>query len=82
MKFEILKEDIENFLKKLKKDDNELDVELVLEKPPLDAWMPPAEIEEDHPVVISCIASAKNILGYEPQKVGEPFGTEVKLLCK
>jgi acetylornithine deacetylase len=76
MKFEILKEDIENFLKKLKKTDKELDAELVLEKPPLDAWIPSAEIEEDHPVVKSCITSAKNILGYEPQKVGEPFGTE------
>ncbi len=76
MKFEILKEDIENFLTKLKKADKELDAELVLEKPPIDPWMPPAEIEEDHPLVKSCITSAKYILGYEPQKVGEPFGTE------
>ena len=76
MKFEILKEDIENFLKKLKKADEELNAELVLEKPPLDAWIPSAEIKEDHPVVKSCITSAKNILGYEPEKVGEPFGRE------
>jgi len=76
MEFEILREDIENFLKKLKKADKELDAELVLEKPPLDAWIPSAEIEEDHPVVKSCITSAKNILGYEPEKVGEPFCTE------
>jgi acetylornithine deacetylase/succinyl-diaminopimelate desuccinylase family protein len=76
MEFRLLKEDIENFLKKLKKDDPELDAELVLEKPPLDAWMPPAQIDEDHPIVKSCIAAAKNILGYEPIKVGEPFATE------
>jgi acetylornithine deacetylase/succinyl-diaminopimelate desuccinylase family protein len=76
MEFISLKEDIESFLKKLKKDDPELDAELVLEKPPLDAWMPPAEIDEDHPIVKSCAAAAKNIMGYEPIKVGEPFATE------
>ena len=76
MKFDTLKEDIENFLKKLKNEDNELDAELVLEKPPLDAWIPPAEIEEGHPVVRSCNDAVKNILGFEPKKVGEPFTTE------
>lgn len=76
MKFEILKEDIENFLKKLKEADKELDAEFVIKKPTLDAWVPPAEIDEKHPIVESCISSAKRVLGYEPLKVGVPFGTE------
>ena len=76
MGFDVLKADIKRFLKDLKKKDKDIDAELVLEKPPLDAWIPPAEIDENHPVVEDCISSAEKVLGYKPRKVGEPFGTE------
>jgi acetylornithine deacetylase len=76
MEFDVLEADIKRFLKDLKEKDRDIDAELVLEKPPLDAWIPPAEIDEKHPVVKDCISSAEKVLGYKPRKVGEPFGTE------
>ena len=76
MDFKTLENDIKKFLNKLEQEDPELNVELVLEKPPLDAWIPPAEIEENHPIVESCIKAAEYVLSFRPEKVGEPFGTE------
>ena len=77
MKFETLRKDIENFLKKIKKADKDLDAELVFEKPSTaDAWLSPAEIDEKHPIVEICINSAQKILGYKPLRAGVPFSTE------
>lgn len=76
MTFERLKADIEEFLVHLKRKNKDLNAELVFEKPPMIVWTPPAEISEDHPIVDSCISSAKKILRYEPKKVGAPFTTE------
>lgn len=76
MTFEKLKNDIEKFLTDLMAKDKNLNAELVFEKPPMIIWTPPAEIDENHPIVESCISSAKKILGYEPKKVGVPFTTE------
>jgi acetylornithine deacetylase/succinyl-diaminopimelate desuccinylase-like protein len=76
MTFEKLKNDIEKFLTYLMEKNKNLDAKLVFEKPPMIIWTPPAEIDENHPIVESCISSTKKILGYEPKKVGAPFTTE------
>ncbi|MEI7616539.1 MAG: M20 family metallopeptidase, partial [Actinomycetota bacterium] len=76
MTFENLKNDIEEFLVYLKGKNKNLRAELIVEKPPLNEWVPPAEIKYDHPIVESCIVSAKKILNYEPKKIGVPFATE------
>ena len=76
MTFESLKEDIEEFLLYLKRKNKNLNAELVFEKPPMIVWTPPAEISEDHPIVGSCICATREILGYEPKRVGAPFTTE------
>ena len=76
MTFEGVKRDIENFLSDLMKKDKDLDVELVLEKPPLNTWIPAAEIDKDHPIVKACRESTKIIKGFEPELIGVPFGTD------
>ena len=70
-----IKRDVENFLDKLKEKDKDLKVEVVWKKP-LNQWAQPVEIERDHPLVLSCIEAAKEVVGIEPNLVGVPFSTD------
>ncbi len=70
-----VKKDIEEFLKNLMKKDKNLHVELVLEKR-INYWAPAVEISRDHPLVVSCIKAARDVVGFEPKLVGAPFATD------
>jgi acetylornithine deacetylase len=75
MSFKRARKDVEHFLSDLQEMDSDLRAELVLEKPPMD-WLPPVEIRPDHPLVSSCVRSAKSVLNREPQLIGMPFSTD------
>jgi len=70
-----LVEDIEAFLAKLRKEDPELRVEYVPERPPLN-WLGAVEIERDHPVVGACRDAVKTVMDIDPLIEGAPFGTD------
>jgi acetylornithine deacetylase/succinyl-diaminopimelate desuccinylase-like protein len=79
MEYGQLIKDINDFLDDLKKADNDIDAELVLEDT-ITPWMPAAEIDKDNKLVQSCIDAAKDILGYEPRRVGVPFCTDASFI--
>ncbi len=68
--------DIRGFLEDLMNRDPDLKAELALEKPPIPSWVPPAEIDRANPLVGACTASAREVLGREPEPIGMPFATD------
>jgi len=73
MEFKQIVDDINKFLNKLMAKDKDLKAELVLEGLNIPSWAPTAEIDQNHPVVKSCIKAAEAILNFKPEKAGVPF---------
>ena len=63
-------EDLNGFLDKLRKEDPDLDVEMVLADG--QGWIDGAEIPANHPLVDSVLDATDRVLGFKPQIGGSP----------
>jgi acetylornithine deacetylase len=72
---DVLQADIERFLETLRRDDPQLQVELIWEVLP-QGWIAPSEVSADHPFVQHLLAAAERILGRRPQLSAFPGGTD------
>ena len=67
-------EDLNGFLDKLRKEDPDLDVEMVLADG--QGWVDGAEIPANHPLVDSILDATDRVLGFKPQVGGFTGGTD------
>jgi acetylornithine deacetylase/succinyl-diaminopimelate desuccinylase family protein len=63
MSLERLRDELEEFLDRLRREDPDLDV--TLEQPPNLAWIEPSAIEPRHPLAVAAQAAATDVLGRE-----------------
>ena len=80
MKKETVLEDLNNFLNKLRDEDKELDIELVLDGS--QGWAEGAEIPTDHPLVQTIIHATDEVMGFKPAVGGFTGGTDAKHFMK
>ena len=73
---ETVMEDLNNFLDKLRNEDPDLDVELVLADG--QGWVEGAEIPADHPLVHTISEATEQVMGFKPTVGGFTGGTDAK----
>ncbi|MEE9325008.1 MAG: M20 family metallopeptidase [Dehalococcoidia bacterium] len=77
MKREMVHEDIQGFLDKLRAEDPQLDVELLVEPGRL-GWIEAEEIPSDHPLVEIALNASERVLGFRPKVGGFTGGTDAE----
>ena len=68
--------DLNDFLDKLRKEDDKLDVELVPDAST--GWINPAEVSSSHPLVQTILDSTESVLGFRPETGGFTGGTDAQ----